>query len=190
MMLSARISEARGVFEGLAAMEADIRRATETMMRVLGAGGRILVCGNGGSAAEAQHFATELTGRYRRNRAPLPAMFLGGDASQITCIANDFDWDEIFARPLKAFAAQGDLLLCFSTSGSSPNIVAALRLANEIGIDSIAMLGKSGGEAARHARQALIVASDDTARIQEAHLFLVHCFCDEIDGIVVNRKAS
>jgi D-sedoheptulose 7-phosphate isomerase len=189
-MLRSKAAEAARTIEALARQEAEIDRAAATVIAALRAGGRIFVCGNGGSAAEAQHFATELTGRYRLSREPLPALFLGGDVSQMSCIANDFEWDEVFARPLRAFAAPGDLLLCFSTSGDSSNIVATLRTANALGVASIAILGRTGGACAPLAGQALIIDADDTARIQEAHLFLIHCLCDYIDDAAIPARAA
>ncbi len=182
MILQTKIGDATRAFEGLALMEPDIERAVQSIVSTLRRGGRILVCGNGGSAAEGQHLVTELVGRYRSNRQPLPAIYLGGDVGQMTCIANDFTWDDVFARPLQALARPGDLLLCLSTSGTSSNIVAVLRAARAMEIESIALLGRSGGDAAALADQALIVASSDTGRIQEVHLFLIHWFCEYIEA--------
>jgi len=182
MILRTKIGDATRAFEGLVLMEPDIERAVQLIDSTLRRGGRILVCGNGGSAAEGQHLVTELVGRYRSNRQPLPAIYLGGDVGQMTCIANDFTWDDVFARPLRALARPGDLLLCLSTSGASSNIVAVLRAARELEIESIALLGRSGGDAAALADQALIVASADTGRIQEVHLFLIHWFCEYIEA--------
>lgn len=182
MILQTKIGDATRAFEGLARMEPDIERAAQSIVATLRRGGRVLVCGNGGSAAEGQHLVTELVGRYRSNRQPLPAVYLGGDVGQMTCIANDFTWDDVFARPLRALARPGDLLLCLSTSGASSNIVAALRVAREMEIESLALLGRSGGGAASLADHALIVPSADTARIQEVHLFLIHWFCEYIEA--------
>jgi D-sedoheptulose 7-phosphate isomerase len=189
-MLRTKAAEAARVIGALARLEGEVDRAAATIVAVLRSGGRIYVCGNGGSAAEAQHFATELTGRYRLSRAPLPALFLGGDASQMSCIANDFEWDEVFARPLRAFAGPGDLVLVFSTSGDSSNIVATLAAANALGVPSIALLGRTGGACAPLAGQALVIEADDAARIQEAHLFLIHCLCDYIDDAAIPARAA
>lgn len=181
MNLQAKLADARGAFDSLAGMAAEIELAAASIVRTLQDGGRLLVCGNGGSASEGQHLVTELVGRYRSNRQPLPAVFLGGDVGQMTCIANDYGWDEVFARPLRALAGPHDLVVCLSTSGNSSNVVAALRVARELGLDSLALLGRNGGAAAPLAARALIVGADDTARIQEAHLFLIHWFCDHLE---------
>lgn len=118
---------------------------------------------------------------WRSDRQPLPALYLGGDVGQMSCIANDFAWDEVFSRPLQALATEGDLLFCLSTSGNSSNVVSVLEAARHLGIESIALLGRSGGIVASLAERALVVGSDDTARIQEAHLFLIHWFCDYVE---------
>ncbi|BCP52340.1 phosphoheptose isomerase [Kaistia sp. 32K] len=190
MILQTRIGDATRAFEGLTRMEPDIERAAQSIVSTLRRGGRVLVCGNGGSAAEGQHLVTELVGRYRSNRQPLPAIYLGGDVGQMTCIANDFTWDDVFARPLRALAQPGDLLLCLSTSGTSSNIIAALSAAREMAIESIALLGRSGGDAAALADHPLIVASADTGRIQEVHLFLIHWFCEYIEVAFPAKPAA
>lgn len=191
MMLEAKIRDVRSTFDNLARMASEIEQAASSIVQTLRTGGRILVCGNGGSASEGQHFVTELVGRYRSNRQPLPALYLGGDVGQMSCIANDFAWDEVFSRPLQALAEKGDLLLCLSTSGNSPNVVAALDAARRLKLDSIALLGRSGGTAASFARRALVVGSDDTGRIQEAHLFLIHWFCDYVEeAFPMNRRGE
>jgi D-sedoheptulose 7-phosphate isomerase len=181
MTLHQKIDEARETFQGLAGMASKIEEVAGVITQALLNGNSILVCGNGGSAAEGQHFVTELVGRYRGNRRSLSAIFLGGDAGQMSCIANDFEWDEVFARPLRAYAQPGDVLLGFSTSGSSTNIVRALEAARDLDLPRIALLGKGGGAAASLATHALIVDSDSTARIQEAHLFILHWICEQIE---------
>lgn len=183
MTLQDDIKEARQTFESLASMEMQVNEAARLIGQALLGGHAILVCGNGGSAAEGQHFVTELVGRYRFDRRPLPAIFLGGDVGQMSCIANDFDWDQVFARPLRALARKGDVLLCFSSSGASSNVVSALRVAEELGLTRIALLGKGGGAAAEHATHPLIVDSASTARIQEAHLFFVHWICEYLEEL-------
>jgi len=177
------IDEARRTLESLSSMEAQLNDAARLIGQALLEGNTILVCGNGGSAAEGQHFVTELVGRYRLNRRPLPAIFLGGDAGQMSCIANDFDWDQVFARPLRAFARPGDVLLCFSTSGSSSNVVSVLKAAQELGLTRVALLGKDGGAAAGLATHPLIIDSSNTARIQEAHLFFLHWICEYLEEL-------
>jgi D-sedoheptulose 7-phosphate isomerase len=144
-------------------------------------GGKILTCGNGGSAADALHMAEELVGRYTRNRRPLPAICLSADPTLLTCIANDFGYDEVFARQVEGLATTGDLLVCFTTSGNSTTIVRALETARSHGIGSVALLGKNGGKAKGMATFELVVRSDDTARIQEAHTLILHALLETIE---------
>lgn len=177
------VEEARAVFRSLPDIGAQIGAATTLMVETLRRGSRIFACGNGGSAAEAQHFVTELVGRYKSNRRSLPAVWLGGDTGQMSCIANDFSWDDVFARPLEGLARPGDILLALSTSGRSPNVLSCLRAATRLGLSSVALLGNGGGEAARLATHPVIVPASGTARVQEAHLFLIHAFCDAIEQL-------
>src|SRR5262245_36617527 len=139
-------------------IEAIAARVRDTLL----SGHMMLTCGNGGSATDAQHLAEELIGRYRGNRRPLPAIALTADSAALTCIANDFGYDAVFARQVAGLARPGDLLLCFSTSGSSPSIIEALRAAQARGAGTIALLGKDGGAARGLAEIALVVASNDT----------------------------
>jgi D-sedoheptulose 7-phosphate isomerase len=141
-------------------------------------GNTIFWCGNGGSASESSHLAVELIGRYKNNRRPLPSISLNSDTSAITCIANDFGYDEIFARQLEGLAKQGDVLVALSTSGKSENILRALRKAKDLGVTTIALLGKGGGEALNTSDYAIVVDSSETARIQEIHLLIGHTFCE------------
>ena len=141
----------------------------------------LFTCGNGGSAADALHLAEELVCRYRCNRRPLASVCLNADPTALTCIANDFGYEQVFARQLTGIARAGDILVCFSTSGTSPNILEALRAARACGVVSVALLGKDGGEARLLADHVLVVASYNTARIQEAHTLLLHAICEEIE---------
>ena len=138
----------------------------------------IFWCGNGGSAAESSHLAVELIGRFKSNRRSLPSLSLNADTSAITCIANDFGYGEIFARQLEGLGKKGDVLIVLSSSGKSENILRALQKAKEIGITSIALLGKGGGQAVSMADFSIVIESDETARIQEMHLLLGHTFCE------------
>ena len=144
----------------------------------LKSGNTIFWCGNGGSAAEISHLAVELIGRFKNNRRPLPSISLNADTSALTCIANDFGYDEIFARQLEGLAKRGDVLVVLSTSGKSENILRALRKAREVGVITIALLGKGGGPALDLADHAIVIDSTETARIQEIHLLLGHTFCE------------
>jgi D-sedoheptulose 7-phosphate isomerase len=169
------------VIQSLAAQAELIERIAALARDTLLGGHMLLTCGNGGSATDAQHLAEELVGRYRANRRAQPAVALTADSAALTCIANDFGYDQVFARQVEALARPGDLLVCFSTSGSSPNVVAALRAAQARGARSVALLGKDGGAARGLADLALVVASGDTARIQEAHLQVLHYICEVVE---------
>lgn len=138
----------------------------------------IFWCGNGGSAAESSHLAVELIGRFKNNRRPLPSLSLNSDTSAITCIANDFGYDEIFARQLEGLGKIGDVLVVLSSSGNSENILRVLQKAKGVGITTIALLGKGGGQAAALSDYAIIIESEETARIQEMHLLLGHTLCE------------
>ena len=138
----------------------------------------IFWCGNGGSAAESSHLAVELIGRFNNNRRSLPSLSLNADTAAITCIANDFGYDEIFARQLEGLGKKGDVLVVLSTSGKSENILKVLQKAKGMGITSIALLGKDGGQAVALSDFAIVVQSEETARIQEIHLLVGHTLCE------------
>jgi D-sedoheptulose 7-phosphate isomerase len=158
--------------------------------QLLVGGARLLACGNGGSAAEAQHFATELVGRYQAERPPLPAVALGADGALLTCISNDYSAEVIFARQVPAQGRPGDLLVALSTSGRSRNLLAAVAAAKAHGLHTLALLGKGGGDLAGQAEREWIVPSHNTARIQEAHLLFIHVTCDYIDAHLEKRPAG
>jgi D-sedoheptulose 7-phosphate isomerase len=179
--LQSQLDVSCAVIQSLAVQADLIERIAARTCETLLAGRLLLTCGNGGSATDAQHLAEELIGRYRASRQALPAVALTADSAALTCIANDFGYDQVFARQVEALARVGDLLICFSTSGDSPNIVAALRAARVRGAGSIALLGKDGGAARDLADLALVVASSDTARIQEAHLQILHFICEVVE---------
>jgi len=154
---------------------------------VLSRGGKVLACGNGGSAADAQHFAAELVGRYKDERPALAAVALTSDGAVLTCLANDYDYDRVFARQVEALGRPGDLLLGISTSGRSPNVVRALETARARGLKTAALLGRDGGPALAHADVAVIVADEETARIQEGHALLIHLLCEALDETIAAR---
>lgn len=161
-----------------------IAAAVELMFSALSNGNKILCCGNGGSAADSQHFAAELVGRFERERLPLPAMALSTDTSIITAIANDYSYTEIFSKQVQAFGQAGDVLLAFTTSGNSANILAAIDVALERDMRVVALTGKGGGAMNQRLTDAdvhICVPHDRTARIQEVHLLTIHCLCDGID---------
>lgn len=152
-----------------------------TLIRSYEAGGRVYTFGNGGSAADSLHFAEELVARFRRERRPLPAQSLAADPATLTCIANDFEFDELFARQLRAFARPGDVAIGFSTSGRSPNVVRGLATARECGATTVLFGGGTGSPASDHADLALLVPAESTARVQEMHVLLLHLVLDGVD---------
>lgn len=180
-MFTSQIQTSLQVIGSLAAQAESIERIATLLRAALLDDRMLLTCGNGGSAADAMHLAEELIGRYRSNRRPFPAICLSADSTALTCIANDFGYDQVFARQVEALGRQGDLLICFSTSGHSPNIVAALHTARAKGMLSVALLGKGGGPARGIASHEIIVASDDSGRIQEAHMQIVHYLCEVME---------
>ena len=150
----------------------------EIFTQILKVGSTVFWCGNGGSASESSHMATELLGRFKNNRKPYPSVSLNADTTLITCIANDFGYDEIYARQLEGLSKPGDLLIVLSTSGQSKNVVRALEQAKISGVISIGLLGKGGGPSAALSDYSIIIDSDETARIQEAHLVIGHTLCE------------
>ncbi len=159
-----------------------IDRAGEMILATLRRGGKLLICGNGGSAAEAAHFSTELVGRYASERRALPAIALSADGSLLTCVVNDYGYEHAFSRQVAGFARPGDLLVVLTTSGNSANIIAALHEAKKVGIDSLAFLGRGGGKAQGLATCELIIPGKCGPATQEAHLFLIHHFCELVDA--------
>jgi D-sedoheptulose 7-phosphate isomerase len=173
----------RGLLEPTAAL-------AEAAISVLGAGGKLLLCGNGGSAADAQHIATECTVRFETERRGLPAIALTTDTSALTAASNDLGYDRVFARQVEALGRPGDLLIGLTTSGNSPNVIAALVAAREAGLATACLTGRGGGEvAARHlADHCLIVPAENTANIQEVHIFLGHLLCAAIDDAFTETR--
>jgi D-sedoheptulose 7-phosphate isomerase len=165
----------------LDALAPDVLAAGQKIAQTLRAGGKLLLCGNGGSAADAQHIAAELTGRFMQERRPLAAVALTTDTSALTCIGNDYSFDEIFARQLQAIARPGDCLIGISTSGNSRNIIRTVEVARDMGVFSIGLLGRDGGALLRLCDQSLIVPSQVTARIQESHILIGHTLCGLIE---------
>lgn len=160
---------------------APIEKSAALIVNAIRNGGKLLIFGNGGSAADAQHFAAEMTGRYRRERKGFAAIALSTDTSALTAIANDYGFDTVFARQVEALAEKGDVLFGISTSGNSANVIAAFKKGREIGCFCIALTGKGGGAAADVADISIIVPSDDTPRIQEVHAFIIHTLCEIIE---------
>ncbi|HEY0847515.1 MAG TPA: phosphoheptose isomerase [Noviherbaspirillum sp.] len=170
-----------------------IAQAVELMFTALSNGNKILACGNGGSAADCQHFAAELVGRFERERLPLPALALTTDTSILTAVGNDYSFQEVFSKQVQAFGQSGDILLALSTSGNSPNVLAAVDAALERDMRIVALTGKGGGAIARRLTDAdvhICVPHDRTARIQEVHLLTIHCLCDGIDVALFGEEAN
>jgi D-sedoheptulose 7-phosphate isomerase len=167
-----------------ATLSQPISQAVELMFGALSNGNKILACGNGGSAADCQHFAAELVGRFERERFPLPAIALTTDTSIITAVGNDYNFNDIFAKQVQAFGQAGDVLLAISTSGNSANVLAAAEAALEREMRIVALTGKDGGRLGKLLTDADVhinVPHARTARIQEVHLLTIHCICDGID---------
>jgi D-sedoheptulose 7-phosphate isomerase len=188
-VLSARVSAqfAESVqlkLEASRLLAAPIARAADLLARTLKAGGKVLACGNGGSAADAQHFAAELLNRFEIERAPLAAIALTTDSSTLTSIANDYAYEQVFSKQVRGLGRRGDALLAISTSGNSRNVIEAMQAAHELGVHIVALTGAGGG------KMAALISPEDvnicvphkrTARIQEVHLLALHCLCDGID---------
>lgn len=161
-----------------------VSRAAECVVQSLLNGGKLLICGNGGSAADAQHFSSELLNRFEAERPGLPAVAITTDASTLTSIANDYDYSEIFGRQVRALGQPGDVLFVITTSGNSTNIIKALHAGHEKSMTCIALSGRNGGEAAQVMLEGdvnILAPGDSTARIQEVHGLVIHCICDLID---------
>jgi len=174
------LKEAAAAHERMAGNVASVVAAAQAIIASLKAGGSVLVFGNGGSAADAQHFAAELVGRYERERKAWPAIALTTDTSALTAIGNDYGFDRVFARQIEALGKTGDVAIGITTSGTSPNVLRALEVANERGLMTVALTGR-GGEAGKIARVHVGVDEQRTARIQEVHATLLHAICELVE---------
>ena len=181
-IFSAALAGARDTFQSLGALEHSLGPAADLISTCLTSGHKLLVCGNGGSAADAADFCTEFACRFREDRRPYPALNLSQGGSLITATGNDYGFDEIFARQVAAFGKSGDVLIAISTSGRSANIRRALEEGKARKLRTIALLGRDGGPSQKIAEIDLIVPGDATARIQEAHKFLLHVLCEIVEG--------
>ena len=168
-------------FQALAGQADDIARMAERLVQTLKQGGKVMFCGNGGSAADSQHLAAELMGRFLRDRNPLPAMALTTDTSALTAIGNDYGYDDIFARQLKGVGRAGDTLVAISTSGNSANVLAAARAARQMDIAVVALTGQDGGALAAQADLTLCAPASRTDRIQEMHIAVGHMLCGIVE---------
>ena len=170
-----------------------LSRATDLMYNALTQDNKILACGNGGSAADCQHFAAELVGRFERERMPLPAIALTTDSSIMTAIGNDYSYQDIFIKQVQAFGQPGDILLAISTSGNSANVIAAIEAAHERDMHVVALTGKDGGKIKELLNEndvEICVPHNRTARIQEVHLLTIHCICDGIDAALFGEDTD
>jgi D-sedoheptulose 7-phosphate isomerase len=174
-------AETLRTLQALSGIRPAIDAAAKLVLDTLRHDKKLLICGNGGSAAEAAHFATELTGRYAKHRVSLPAIALSSDGTLLSCIGNDFGFEQVFARQIAAHAHEGDLVVVISSSGNSPNLVAALHEAKACGAATLALLGRGGGKCRGLAQVELVVPGESGRTAQEAHLFLIHHFCELID---------
>jgi D-sedoheptulose 7-phosphate isomerase len=174
-----RLEDLTGVLEEIA----------REMVLTLEAGGKILWCGNGGSAADSQHLAAEMVGRFRRERRGLPSVALTTDTSILTAIANDYGYSSVFSRQVEALGSPPDMLVGISTSGSSANVIAAMEMARSLGLKTVALTGAGGGKMAELAEVNLAVASNDTARIQEVHILAGHMLCDWVELAMASTSA-
>ena len=177
-ILKGAIGDATKTLQSIADLESQITKAADLITDGLTSGKKVLACGNGGSAADAADFCTELACRFVEDRRPYPAMNLSQGGSLITATGNDYGFEEIFARQVRAFGNAGDVLIAISTSGKSKNIQRAIEQARDAKLKTIALLGRDGGASAKIADVDLIVKGDSTARIQEAHKFILHVICE------------
>jgi D-sedoheptulose 7-phosphate isomerase len=185
--LDRAINDSVRTLESLKNLEREVSRAADLIEQCLRTGNKLLVCGNGGSAADASHFATELVVRFAEDRRALPAICLASDSGILTAAGNDYGFDEIFARQVSAFGVPGDVLICLTTSGESKNVMRALQEAKEHQMKTIAFLGRDGGSTVGIADLDLLVKSDSTARVQEAHQLLLHVLCEIIESRLDKR---
>lgn len=166
----------------------EILKATQLIKNSLANGGKLLLMGNGGSAGDAQHIAAELVGRFKKERKALPAIALTTNSSTLTALGNDYEYAVIFARQVEAFVRKGDVVVGITTSGNSENVVRALKLANEMGASTIGLLGNQGGKAKDVVNVAIVVPSNDTARIQEVHITIGHIICEILEQELAQEK--
>ena len=188
-MLNIKIQDHCNTIKDIRYLEKDINRVTSKIITLMKKGGKILFCGNGGSAADAQHLAAEFLVRLRPNinRRPLPALSLATDTSTITACGNDYGFENIFSRAFNAISSKNDILFVISTSGNSKNIIKVLKDAKRQNIYSVGLLGKGGGVAKKYCRDKIIIKSNNTANIQEAHIFLGQYMLEEIEKKIIKK---
>jgi len=180
-ILQQGIRESVESINAVSGLEQPLTRAADAIAKALGSGHKLLVCGNGGSAADAAHFTTEFVVRFISDRPAYPALCLTSDGGLLSAAGNDYGFEEIFARQVAAFGQRGDVLICLTTSGNSPNVQRAIEEAKNRGLTTIAFLGRGGGKSKGMAEIELLVEGESTARIQEAHMFLLHLLCEAME---------
>jgi len=181
------LAEHQAVAAAMGPVVAQVEGVAAAVCARLAEGGRIYIFGNGGSAADAQHFAAELVGRFRRERRSLPGIALTVDSSALTCIGNDYSFDDVFARQVSGLVRKGDVVFGITTSGNSENVVRGLSAARELGAVTVTLTGGSGGKVAELADHALVIPAKSTARVQEMHILLIHMICERIDDWVLTN---
>jgi phosphoheptose isomerase len=186
--LNRAINDSIRILKSLKNLEPEVSMAADLIGECLRTGNKLLMCGNGGSAADASHFATELVVRFAKERRALPAICLASDSGILTAAGNDYGFDKVFARQVAAFGQAGDVLICFTTSGNSKNVLLALEEAKARKLKTIVFLGRDGGSTVGIADVDLLVKDDSTARIQEAHQLLIHVLCELIDALIKDDK--
>lgn len=180
-------------YQSAQALSKPIAQAVGAMLMCVTSGGKVMACGNGGSAADAQHFAAEFVGRFERERPELGAMALSTDSSILTAIGNDYGFDQIFSKQVRALGQTGDILLAISTSGNSKNVLAAIEAAHERDLIVVALTGRGGGKIGQVLRETdvhICVPHERTARIQEVHLLVLHCLCDGVDSQLLGEQEN
>ena len=182
------LNDHQNIFKELINFETNVNDICILLEDIIKNSGKIIICGNGGSAADSQHFAAELMGRFEIERNPISAISLTTDTSIITSISNDYDYSKIFSRQIKGIAKKGDCLICFSTSGNSSNIINAIKECKCNDVKTIGLLGNSGGIAKTICDKSLIIPSNNTARIQEAHIFIIHMICGILEQSLMIKK--
>jgi phosphoheptose isomerase len=187
-ILKTAVGAAKETLQSLLGLDSQVAKAADIVEQCLRGGNKLLVCGNGGSAADASHFATEFVVRFMKDRPAYPAICLAGDGGLLTAAGNDYGFDEIFARQVAAFGLPGDLLICLTTSGKSRNVERALQEAKARKLKTIAFLGRDGGSTIGMAEVDLLVRGDLTARIQEAHQLLLHVLCETVEVRLIGKK--
>ena len=180
-LFNTALAEHRALFDTLQDLQPTVESIGSLLAACLQASGKIMLCGNGGSAADSQHIAAELCGRFIDDRRPLAGMALSTDSSALTCIGNDYGFDAVFERQVRALGRSGDALILISTSGNSANLLQAATAARGMGITTIGLLGRDGGKLLPLCSDAVVIPNPTTARIQEAHIFVGHCWCGLIE---------